>query len=107
MTDFVSSGGRLFLEEAIDNADDGPSEPLSWEAITLATGSFANEKLKIWSKPSMGIIHAGSVDHAKGIAAACPMCQAGARAFGVSPWFLKERSIKLRVTYLDGRRGIS
>ena len=53
----------------------------------LATCSFADEELKIWSEPSIGIIHVGSVDHAKGIAAAFPMYQADASTFGVWPWF--------------------
>ena len=99
--------GRLLLDDDIDNADDQPSEPLSWEAIMLPTGSFADEELKIWSKPSIGMIHVGSGDHAKGIAAAHPLYQADASTFGVWPWFLKERAIKFRVTDLDGRRGIS
>ena len=85
----------------------GYQKKLEEEGIMFAAGPFADDDEQIWSGAGMVIIRADSVAHAKEIAAADPMHQAGARTFRVRPWLLNEGSLNLRITYSDGGRDIS
>ena len=71
--------------------------------VMLAAGPHWTDDESEWLGEGTFVIRAKSLAHAKEIAAKDPMHQAGARSFKVRPWLINEGSLKLRVSFSDGK----
>ena len=71
--------------------------------VMLAAGPHWTDDESEWLGEGTFVIRATSLAHAKEIAAKDPMHAAGARSFKVRPWLINEGSLKLRVSFSDGK----
>jgi len=71
--------------------------------VMVAAGPHWNDDETTWDGEGTFVIRANSLAHARELAAADPMHQAGARSFKVRPWLVNEGSLTLQVTFSDGR----
>ena len=73
------------------------------DGVMLAAGPHWTDDESEWQGDGTFVIRATSLAHAREIAGADPMHQAGARSFEVRPWMINEGSFSLRVLFSSGR----